>query len=139
MLKNIIIKAMKQRNMSPTIGALINAYSSTAILYSPLTLIGVVTTVYGLWGGSVIRQWLPWFETWMLFLMMVVFVMVMMVIFYKVVIPSQYAFTVQQYYKHRNPMVTDINQCLENDKAIIKELTAIKKELADIKSKGAIK
>ncbi len=130
----MISRLTKQKSMSPTIGALINAYSSTAILYSPLTLLGVITTVYGLWGGEVIRNVFPWFSTWMLYALMISFVLVMMVVFYKIVIPSQYAFTVQQYYKHRNPMVTDIANGLENDKIMIKKLESIEKRLEVLES-----
>ena len=109
-----IEKLGKQRNTSPRIGALIHAYSSTAILYSPLTLIGVATTVYGLWGRDMITEWLPWFTFPMLVGCMVGFILIMMVFFYKVIIPSQVAWSVQQDYKHRNPLVKDIQKVIKN-------------------------
>ena len=134
-LKNILTKLLKQRTTSPVIGAFINAYSATAILYSPLTLIGVATTLYGLWGGQLIREYIPWFTTWMLLLCMVGFILVMMIFFYKIVIPSQYAFNVQQSYKHQNPMVTDILKGLENDEAILRKLNEIEKRLEKLEQK----
>jgi len=119
--KTILAKLTKQKKTSLHIGALLNAYSSTAIIYSPLTLMGVTTTVYGLWGAEVVRQWLPWFQVQHLLAMMVLFILVMMLFFYKVIIPSQFAFTVNQYYKHRNPMVTDLQTILKNQKAILRK------------------
>lgn len=133
-IKSLFTRLLKQRNMSPIIGAMINAYSSTSILFSPLTLMGVATTVYGLWGGEILRRIFPWFSTWMLFCAIIILVLIAMIIFYKVVIPSQYAFTVQQYYKHRNPMVTDINQSLENDKLILSILGKIEKTELETKT-----
>jgi large-conductance mechanosensitive channel len=134
-IRAVLTKLLKQKNMSPIIGALINSYSSTSILFSPLTLIGVATTVYGLWGGEIIRHIFPWFQTWMLLAVVVCFVLVAMVVFYKVVVPSQYAFTVQQYYRHRNPMVDDINKCLENDEEIKKLLKEMNNRLVELEKK----
>ena len=128
-LSRFIEKLEKQRNTSPRIGALINAYSATAILYSPLTLIGVATTIYGLWGREMIQEWFPWFTFPMLVGCMVAFILLMMVFFYKVIIPSQIAFTMQQNYKHRNPLVADM-------KVVLKQLELISKRLDKLEKKG---
>jgi len=113
MIKVILGKLAKQKSTSPHLGALINAYTSAAILYAPLTFLGVVTTVYGLWGAEQLRAWYPWFEFWHLVAIMVLFILVAMVAFYKVVVPSVYAFQVQQQYKHRNPLVADMQKVLK--------------------------
>lgn len=112
MLKTILTNLAKQKNTSPHIGALLNVYSSTAIMYAPLTLVGVATTIYGLWGAEIIRGWFPWFTFPMLLGGMVFFILIMMVVFYKVIIPSQIAFGMQQNYKHRNPLVADVQKIL---------------------------
>ena len=127
-LGRLLAKLGKQRSTSPHIGALISAYSSTAILYAPLTLLGVATTVYGLWGKDIIQQWFPWFTFQMLIISIVLFMLVMMVFFYKVIIPSSIAFGVQQNYKHRNPLVADVQE-------ILRKLTDIDKRLQKLEEK----
>lgn len=112
LINRVIAKLTKQRNMSPRIGGLINVYQTTAMIYAPLTLMGVVTTVYGLWGSSVIAEHLPWFTVYHLLGFMVGFILVAMIFFYKIIIPSQIAFGMQQQYKHRNPLVTDVHKVL---------------------------
>ncbi len=87
-MNKLLVKLAKQRNTSPHIGAVLNVYSATGIIYAPLTLMGVTTTVYGLWGGEIIRQWFPWFTFPMLFGCMILVYLIWMVVFYKVVIPS---------------------------------------------------
>lgn len=132
-IRSVLAKLAEQKNTSPHIGALINAYSSTAILYTPLTFLGVVTTVWGLWGRDVIQQWLPWFDFPWLVVFMVLTVLTMMVFFYKVVIPSQYAFIVQQYYKHRNPMVADILEIKRKQNSSDERLEKIEKTMCELK------
>ncbi len=110
--KILLAKLAKQRNTNPHIGAVLNVYSATGIIYAPLTLMGVATTVYGLWGGEIIREWLPWFTFPMMLGCMVLVILIMMVVFYKVIIPSQVAFSVGQQYKHRNPLVADMQKIL---------------------------
>ncbi len=125
----IMVKLAYQRNMSPRIGALINIYQTTAILYAPLTLIGVATTIYGLWGAELIRGYLPWFTVYHLIGIMVGLILVLMIFFYKVIIPSIVAFSVQQNYKHRNPMVVDLQNILQNQADILKEIRNVKDRL----------
>lgn len=132
MLKRLLARLSQQRNMSPHIGAFINAYTSTAILYSPLTLMGVATTVYGLWGQDAIRAWLPWFTIWHLLLVMVLFILCMMVLFHKYVLPSIFAFQVQQQYKHRNPLAKDTQAMLKQQKEFGERLEKIEKTLAKL-------
>ena len=129
MFNQILAKLAKQRNMSPHIGAVINIYQTTAIMYAPLTLIGVATTLYGLWGAELIKEYLPWFTVWHLLGCMVAFILVMMVFFYKIIIPSIVAFTVQQTYKHRNPMAKDLQNILKNQKAMFGEFKDIRGRL----------
>jgi len=131
-LASIITKLARQKNTSPHLGAVINAYSATSILYSPLTLMGVATTLYGLWGEKMIHQWLPWFTFPMLFGCMILFILIMMVLFYKVIIPSQVAFSVQQQYKHRNPLVTDMKVVLKK----LEKLDDIEKRLKNLEKKS---
>ncbi len=121
-----------QQTKPPFIGALISVYSATGILYAPLTLMGVVTTIYGLWGADWIRKWIPWFSIWHLFGIMVILVLIAMVFFYKVVIPSSYAFQVQQQYKHQNPIVDDLQGMLKRQKDIEKRLQDIEKILRQL-------
>jgi len=128
----ILAKLAKQRNMSPHIGALINIYQTTAIMYAPMTLIGVATTLYGLWGAELIKEYFPWFTVWHLLGGMVAFILVMMVFFYKIIIPSIVAFSVQQTYKHRNPMAADLQNILKNQNAMFGELKNIKERLAEL-------
>jgi len=97
-----------------------------------LTLIGVATTLYGLWGAKLIREYLPWFTVWHLLSCMVLFILVMMVFFYKIIIPSIVAFTVQQTYKHRNPMAADLQNIIKNQKAMFGELKNIKDRLVEL-------
>jgi len=111
---------------------MLNVYSTTAILYSPLTFIGVATTVYGLWGAEAIKTWLPWFTFGHLIGIMVIFVLLMMVFFYKVIIPSIYAFQVQQQYKHRNPLVSDVGEVLERLDETNKQLTETNKRIKEL-------
>ena len=132
MLNRIMARLAKQRNMSAHIGAVINIYQTTAIMYAPLTLIGVATTLYGLWGAKLIREYLPWFTVWHLLSCMVLFILVMMVFFYKIIIPSIVAFTVQQTYKHRNPMAADLQNIIKNQKAMFGELKNIKDRLVEL-------
>lgn len=131
-IKNVLVKLAKQKNTSPFIGALTSAYSSAGILYSPLTLIGVATTVYGLWGADLLRKWFPWFTFYYLVGLLVLFMLMMMVFFYKVIIPSQYAFSVQQQYKHRNPLVEDMHKVLKQQKKTNKRLGDIEKRLGKL-------
>lgn len=133
-MRMFLAKLAKQRNMPPHMGALINIYTSTAILYSPLTLMGVATTVYGLWGQETIRGWIPWFTLWHLLGVMVLFILVMMVVFHKFVLPSIYAFQVQQQYKHRNPLAKDTQDILKMMGRHDKELKDIKNILVEMKS-----
>jgi len=132
MLNRFRVGLAKQRNMSPTIGALINIYQTTAIMYSPLTLIGVATTLYGLWGGNLIREYLPWFTVWHLLGGLVAFILVAMIFFYKIIIPSIVAWSMQQAYKHRNPVATDLQSILRNQKAIFEELKDIKDRMVGL-------
>ena len=134
-IKTRLIKILKQKNTSPHIGAVINVYSATGILYSPLTLIGVATTLFGLWGREIITKWLPWFTFPMLIGCMVLFILIMMVVFYKVIIPSSIAFNMQQNYKHRNPLVKDIKEGLRNDKLILKEIRDMKTRIEELEKK----
>lgn len=130
--RTFIQKLAEQRNTSPRLGALMNAYSSTAVLYSPLTLIGVVTTIYGLWGKSWLAHYIPWMTFPILLMCMIGVILVAMVFFYKIVIPSQVAFAMQQNYKHRNPLVADMATSLQNDKDILAKLEAIEKRLEEL-------
>lgn len=132
MLKRIMAGLAKQKNMSPYIGALINVYQTTAIMYAPLTLIGVATTLYGLWGAELIRKYLPWFTVWHLLICMVIFILGAMVVFYKIIIPSIVAFNVQQIYKHRNPMAADLQNILKGQKTILGEIKNIKDRLVKL-------
>ncbi len=77
-----------------------------------------------------VRKYLPWFTVWHLFGFMVLFIIVMMIFFYKIIIPSIVAFGVQQTYKHRNPMVTDLQSILKNQEAILGEMRNIENRLA---------
>jgi len=133
--RSLLKKLAEQKNTSPHLGALISSYSATAILYAPLTLLGVATTVYGLWGRDLIQQWFPWFTFPVMVISIILFMLVMMVLFYKVVIPSSIAFGVQQNYKHRNPLVADVQKVLKNDEMILKELKDIKDRLGNLEKK----
>ncbi len=124
-VKTIKAKLAHQMNTSPFIGSLINVYSSTAIVFTPLTFLGVATTLYGLWGADAIQAWLPWFTFGHLIGVLVIFVLVLMVFFYKVIIPSMYAFQMQQQYKHRNPLVTDMQAVLEGQEKLSRRLGKI--------------
>jgi hypothetical protein len=104
-------------------------------LYSPLTLLGVVTTVYGLWGGELIRKYIPWFTTWMLYATMVGIILCAMLFFYKYVIPSNQAFANQQTYKFKNPLFEAVTKCMANDEIIIKKLEALEKRFEDLENK----
>jgi len=132
---SMLAKLAVQKNTSPHIGAILYVYSATGIIYAPLTLMGVATTVYGLWGGEFIRQWLPWFTFPMLFGCMIFFILIMMVVFYKVIIPSQIAFGMQQNYKHRNPMATDLKKGLKNDELILAKLNDVRERLEKLEKK----
>ena len=135
MIKSILAKLAKQRNTSPHIGAVLNVYSATGIIYAPLTLVGVATTLYGLWGAELIRSVFPWFTVLHMIGLMVLLILIMMVVFYKVIIPSQIAFGMQQNYKHRNPLVTDIQKGLKNDEKILKELKDMNERLENLERK----
>ena len=124
-------RAFAQHKTGPGIGALLNVYSSTAVIYTPLTFAGVVTTVYGLWGGQLLRSWFPWFNTTHLFISMIVFILVAMVFFFKYILPSMYAFQVQQQYKHKNPLVEDIQKVLEGQAELKQMLTKLNQQLED--------
>ena len=103
-------------------------YSQTAVIYSPLTLLGVVTTVYGLWGNEYIRLWLPWFNAYHLFGIMVILLLVIMFLFHRFILPSYYAFQMQQSYKHRNPVTQDLVEIKER-------LVEIERLLNNVQSK----
>lgn len=124
MFDTIIARLSVQCNMSPRIGGIINIYQTTAIMYAPLTLVGVATTLYGLWGRDLIAGYLPWFTIYHLLGFMVAFILIAMVFFYKFIIPSMVAFNVQQQYKHRNPMASDLQRILDmlenDDKRLIR-------------------
>jgi len=135
LLQGLISKLAKQRNMSPHIGAMLNVYSATVIIYAPLTLMGVATTLYGLWGGEIIHKWLPWFTFPMLLCCMILIILLMMVLFYKVIIPSQIAFNMQQAYKHRNPLVADVQKILKQNAQSLERLEGIEKRLKDLEEK----
>ncbi len=131
-LESIKTKLAHQMNMSPFIGSLINVYSSTAIVFTPLTFLGVATTLYGLWGADAIQAWLPWFTFGHLIGVLVIFVLVLMVFFYKVIIPSMYAFQMQQQYKHRNPLVTDMQKVLDGQKKLNERLGVIEEAIGGL-------
>ena len=103
----------KQYNTGPQIGGMINTYSSTGVIYAPLTLLGVMTTVYGLWGSTFIQGYFPWFGFCHLVGLMVLVILLLMLLFYKVIIPSMYAFQMGQQYLHRNPLVKDMGKVLK--------------------------
>lgn len=134
-INRVITRLGKQRNMSPHLGAFLNVYSATAIMFAPLTLIGVATTIYGLWGRDIITEWFPWFSFPMLLGCMVALILLMMVVFFKYVIPSQIAFNMQQNYKHRNPLVRDMGKVLENQKDMKKNQEEINKRLDRLEKK----
>lgn len=134
LLRKFITTLSKQQNVPPHLGAVINVYQTTAILYAPLTLIGVVTTVYGLWGSTLLREYLPWFTVWHLVGCMVLFILMMMVVFYKVIIPSIVAFNMQQAYKHRNPIAADLQNILKNQKELFKEIHNVSERLSRLES-----
>ena len=133
-MNKLLVKLAKQRNTSPHIGAVLNVYSATGIIYAPLTLIGVATTIYGLWGAEVIHSWFPWFTIIHMIGLMVLLILIAMIFFYKYIIPSQIAFSMQQNYKHRNPLVADVKKSLRNDKCILKELRDFNKRLKQLES-----
>lgn len=142
-LSTMVGKITEQKKTTPKIGALMNAYSSTAVLYSPLTLIGVVTTLYGLWGRTYLAQYFPWMTIWHLLGIMILIILFAMIFFYKFIIPSQVAFAMQQNYRHRNPMVKDMKIILKQqqifnlrlesleDKSVVNidEIAKLKKEI----------
>jgi hypothetical protein len=131
-LTTILGRITEQKKTTPKIGALMNAYSSTAVLYSPLTLIGVVTTLYGLWGRTYLAQYFPWMTIWHLLGIMIGIILVAMIFFYKFIIPSQVAFASQQTYKHRNPLVKDM-------KIVLLQQKIINIRLANLEGKSGIK
>ena len=124
-MKKFLAKLAKQRNTSPHLGAVLNTYSATGIIYAPLTLIGVATTIYGLWGAEVIRAWFPWFTILHMIGLMVMLILIAMLFFYKYVIPSQIAFSMQQNYKHRNPLVADMKKALKLLESIDKRVSEL--------------
>ena len=130
-MNKLLVKLAKQRNTSPHIGAVLNVYSATGIIYAPLTLIGVATTIYGLWGAEVIRAWFPWFTIIHMIGFMILLILIAMIFFYKYIIPSQIAFSMQQNYKHRNPLVADMKKALKLLESIDKRVS----ELEDNKKK----
>lgn len=136
LLRRFYVALAKQKNMSPHLGALINIYQTTAIMYAPLTLIGVATTVYGLWGGDLIRKYLPWFTIWHLLGCMVLFILVAMIFFYKIVIPSIVAWSMQQAYKHRNPVATDLQNIIESQGVMLTEISDIKDRIDKLENAG---
>ena len=131
-MKKLWKSLTKQHNTGPYIGMLINTYSTTGILYSPLTFLGVVSTVYGLWGGTFLRTYLPWFTTFHLMGSMIIVGLIMMLIFFKVVIPSIYAFQVKMQYKHQNPLVADMQKALSNQSSILTMLDSINNRLDEL-------
>lgn len=133
-LGKVLAGLATQRNMSPRIGALINVYQTTAIIYAPLTLIGVATTLYGLWGAELIRTYLPWFTVGHLVGCMIVVILLLMVFFYKIIIPSIVAFSVQQTYKHRNPMVTDLRRIQQKQDKILGMLDDIVERISRLEN-----
>ena len=128
-VKTILGRITEQKKTTPKIGALMNAYSSTAVLYSPLTLIGVVTTLYGLWGRTYLAQYFPWMTIWHLLGIMIAVILVAMIFFYKFIIPSQVAFAMKQNYKHQNPLVRDMKITLLKQQVIDKRLEGIESKL----------
>jgi len=129
-IRELTNKLLKQRNMSPLIGALINVYQTTALMYAPLTFIGVATTVYGLWGADVIRKLLPWFQFQHMLLLMVLVLPLFMLFFYKIIIPSIIAFGMQQQYKHRNPLVADVQATLQKQDTLDKKMDIVIERLS---------
>jgi hypothetical protein len=130
-VKTLLGKITEQKKTTPKIGALMNAYSSTAVLYSPLTLIGVVTTLYGLWGRTYLAQYFPWMTIWHLLGILIGIILVAMIFFYKFIIPSQVAFAMLQNYKHQNPMVDDLKELLKKQELSNKGQKALNKVLMD--------
>ena len=127
-MNKLLVKLVKQRNASPHLGAVLNTYSATGIIYAPLTLIGVATTIYGLWGAELIRSWFSWFTILHMIGLMVLLILIAMIFFYKYVIPSQIAFSMQQNYKHRNPLVADMKKALKLLESIDKRVSELEKK-----------
>ncbi len=129
-LKALLDRLAKQNNTSPKLGAIINVYQTTALVYAPLTLIGVASTIYGLWGDEYIKQILPWFTVWHMLGIMILIIPVLMVLFYKVVIPSMIAWSMQQQYKHRNPMAADHDEMKKTLEDVIANQGQLAKDIA---------
>lgn len=132
-IKKLVASLVAQKKTSPHIGALINVYTSAAILYTPLTFIGVATTLYGLWGADLLRSWFPWFTFGHLLIVMVCFMLLWMVFVYKVVIPSIYSFQVLMQYRHQNPLVADMQEVLKRLEETNAKLEKTQEELENIK------
>jgi magnesium-transporting ATPase (P-type) len=128
-VSRLFTRLARQHNTSPRIGGILNIYQSTSIIFTPLSFLGIATTLWGLWGAEIIQQRIPWFTYPMLILVMVFCVLLAMVFWYKIIMPSSIAFSVQQSYLHRNPLVTDMGKALEEMGKVLEELEAIKKHL----------
>ena len=69
-----------------------------------------------------LRPYLPWVSWWMFASIMLALVISLMMLDYKYMLSSRQGFLNRQAYKHKNPLVYDIERMEKNLKKLMKEM-----------------
>lgn len=114
---------MKQAKVKTWLGGFqvqLSTSMSHYMVYINMSLVGMMfwyTTA-----APALRPYAPWVSWWMFATIMLILVVSLMLIDYKYMLSSRQGFLNRQAYKHKNPLVYDIERMEKNLKKLMKEM-----------------
>ncbi len=111
------------------IGALIAMWGGTQVYQGLINSYMLAHTYYHTTGQYFLKELIPWINFPLFFLFGVLVVLLIMLLHFKFLMWGIVAFSVQQSYKHDNPMEKDLKRILANQADLLKRIKAIEGNL----------
>ena len=103
------IKNVLKQYKVPWIGGMKDLLGQLVLYVSMFNFALIVVTAYNTTIREYIIVWIPGFQLWMLFAILILIIVVLMIIEYKFIVPSLYQFRTNQMFKHESEIIDALN------------------------------
>ena len=114
-----LLKRLLKQYKIPWIGGFKDILGQLVFYVSMVNFILIVVTAYNTTLREYFVKWIPGFQLWMFFAVLIFMILGMMVIEYKFIVPSLYAFRSKQLFEHESAVMDEL---AEIRKAISKDV-----------------
>lgn len=126
MIKFVLRGLLKQHKI-PWIGGFKDMLGQLVFYVSMVNFILIVITAYNTTLREYIINWVPGFQLWMFYAILIIIIFGLMVLEYKYIVPSLYSFRSKQMFEHESKVMDELIKTQKALKRIEKRLGINKK------------